>query len=101
MIIMRLGASNASVEFFRDGAQLTPSGLGTTSGPMPNANMYLLGNNGNGTPASAPHQVAAATVGQAFNGASPQPAISSSGGLTGTGLVPRICTYLTVVHLSC
>jgi hypothetical protein len=100
-IIMRFGASNANVAFFRDGSQQAPSGLGNTSGLMPNANMYLLGQNSNGTPASSPHQVAAATIGQAFNGTSPQPAISSSGGLTGTGLVPRICTYLQAVHTTC
>jgi hypothetical protein len=91
--------SAPSAQGFRNGAVLTVHTAAASTG-VPTTNLYILSNNVNGSPLGSAYQVSAVSTGGYLNPTT-APAVSSSGGTTGTGLVPRLCTYLTAVHGSC
>lgn len=97
MIFGRSGAASTNVfAYFRGAAAGISSPQASSS--MPNFDFYLLNSNKAGTPiGGSSRQIAAASIGSALTAAQVMTGTISSG----TGLVPRLCTYLTAVHGSC
>jgi hypothetical protein len=88
------------LHLYRNGA-LIDSDFTTITAVIPNNTVYLLArHDAGGATTGAALQIGAASIGGSLDATSP-PAVSSSGGNTGTGLVPRVCAYLTAVHGSC
>jgi hypothetical protein len=97
---VRSGSTGASIALYRNGAAVGLTG-GSASVALLTTPIYILAFDNNGSiGGGAPLQIAAASIGGLLN-ATTAPAVSSSGGTTGTGLVPEICTYLTTIHGSC
>jgi hypothetical protein len=91
--------SSTQTYLYNNGAYVANGSTNSVS--LVNLNMYLLNWNHSGVAdAGAASQVPAASIGGGLNATTP-PAISSSGAIGGSGLVPRVCTYLTAVHGSC
>jgi hypothetical protein len=97
LVASRTGSLTANFLLTREGAVLPSSG-GSNSTGLPNVNLYLLGNNSSGSAANgAPYLLSIVTLGGALN-ATTTPAISTSGtSSSGTGLAPRMCTYMTAI----
>lgn len=92
----RLGSGTNSEILYKGGA----AGItgGSTATAIPNLDFFVLAQDGSGTAVfGGGFQIAVFTAGSNLTGTQ----VSSSGGTTGTGLVPRLCTYLTAVHGSC
>jgi hypothetical protein len=98
---VRISSAAGGYTFYRDGASRGLVGGGVSTA-LPAAAVYLLNGNNSGTIGSSGSalQLAAASIGGILNATS-APAVSSSGGTTGTGLVPRLCSALTTIHGSC
>jgi hypothetical protein len=98
-LVVRYNTSGSpgGIALYRNGASLTLSPVGSPTVGLVTIPMDFGGENFHGTHYASPYQVAAG----GFGGALTSSFISSSGGTTGTGLVPRICQYLTAVHGSC
>jgi hypothetical protein len=98
------GGSTAGTDvlIYYNGANVSSSWNfgGSASVAVANANLYLLALNLFDTSSvedGDPNTNAAFAIGGSLTATQ----VSSSGGTTGTGLIPRLCTYLTAVHGSC
>jgi hypothetical protein len=98
-VVVRLNTSSSAggMAVYRNGAALSLTPPGSAAVGLTTIPMDFGGENYRGTHYASPYQVAAG----GFGGNLTASFISSSGGTTGTGLVPRICQYLTAVHGSC
>jgi hypothetical protein len=90
-------AAGSTLLYFNSVSQVVTGAPAST--PPVAQTMYLLNSNNNGTPGGGgPYQIGAVSMGANI---SANQISTPNGSMTGTGLIPRVCTYLTNIHGSC